>query len=146
MIRLQLNESTDHFSEDRAMSVLHNMVGFLTTTDTARSKAFFADVLQFPLIDEDDWGMTFNANGSQLRVAKANEFTPAQGTVLGWNVIDIHAAVRELTVHGVHFEQYNLPYMLQDSHGVWDTGTGALVAWFKDPDGNVLSISQHTNG
>ncbi|MEP6766042.1 MAG: VOC family protein [Gemmatimonadaceae bacterium] len=127
------------------MSVLHSMIGFLTTTDTTKSKAFFTGVLAFPLISEDDWGMTFNANGTRLRIVKAVSFTPAQGTVLGWNVLDIHTAVRELTAHGVQFEQYNLPYMKQDIHGVWDTGSGDFVAWFKDPDGNVLSVSQHEN-
>ena len=125
------------------MSVLHNMIGFLVTTDINKSKAFFGETLEFPLIDEDVHGLTFDANGTRLRLVKAEKFTPAQGTVLGWSVLDIHAAVRELSTHGVRFEQYHLPYMKQDVHGVWDAPGGARVAWFKDPEGNVLSVSQH---
>ncbi|MDQ6612817.1 MAG: VOC family protein [Gemmatimonadota bacterium] len=125
------------------MSVLHNMIGFLVTTDTHKSKHFFGETLGFPLINEDDFGMTFNANGSRLRLVKATTFVPAAGTVLGWNVQDVHAAIRELTAKGVRFEQFDLPYMKQDAYGVWDTEAGDKVAWFKDPEGNVLSVSQH---
>lgn len=125
------------------MSVLHNMIGFLVSTDTKKSKEFFGETLRFSLISEDNYGLTFNANGSRLRIVKADTFTAAQGTVLGWNVTDIHAAIRELTAHGVRFQQFELPYMKQDVYGIWDTGTGEKVAWFKDPEGNVLSVSQH---
>jgi catechol 2,3-dioxygenase-like lactoylglutathione lyase family enzyme len=78
-----------------------------------------------------------------LRVAKAGDFTPARGTVLGWEVDDIHAAVRDLMSRGVRFEQFNLPFMKQDELGVWSPSNGDQVAWFRDPDGNMLSVSQH---
>jgi hypothetical protein len=74
---------------------------------------------------------------------KAKAFKPAQGTILGWEFEDIHAAVRELAPRGVRFEQWGLAFMKQDEHGVWTPPSGDRVAWFKDPDGNVLSISQH---
>ena len=66
--------------------------------------------------------------------------------VLGWEVSDIHAAIRALTANGVKFEQFNLPFMKQDEHGVWTPPNGDQVAWFKDPDGNTLSISRHVKG
>jgi catechol 2,3-dioxygenase-like lactoylglutathione lyase family enzyme len=71
---------------------------------------------------------------------KAHGFKPAQGTVLGWDVDDIHAAIRELTARGVHFEQFGLPFMKQDEFGVWTPPNGDKVAWFKDPDGNILAV------
>jgi len=128
------------------MPVLEHLIGFVTTTDPAKAKRFYGDVLGFGLIEEDDFALVFDANGSMLRVGKAKSFTPAQGTVLGWEVLDIHAAVRELEGRGVRFEQWALPFMKQDEHGVWTPPNGDRVAWFKDLDGNVLSISQHVRG
>lgn len=125
------------------MAQLTRMVGFLQTTDPEKAKAFFGDVLGFSLKGDDRFALVYDANGTTLRVGKAQQFVPAQGTVLGWEVDDIYAAVRELTARGVRFEQYNLPFMKQDEHGVWNTPNGDQVAWFKDPDGNVLSISHH---
>ncbi|HWW60104.1 MAG TPA: VOC family protein [Thermoanaerobaculia bacterium] len=125
------------------MPVLERMVGFLNTTDANKAKTFYADTLGFALIGEDDYAIVFDANGTMIRVNKAREFKPAQGTVLGWQVDDIYAAIRELVARGVAFEQFNLPFMKQDEHGVWTPPGGDRVAWFKDPDGNVLSISQH---
>lgn len=125
------------------MSVLTKMVGFVMTTDDAAARRFYGDILGFRLIGDDDFALVFDANGTMLRVGKAQQFTPAQGTVLGWQVDDIHAAVRELTARGVHFEQFGLPFLQQDESGVWTAPSGDQVAWFKDPGGNVLSISKH---
>ncbi len=125
------------------MPVLSKLIGFLNTNDPEKAKAFFGDVLGFRLHSEDDFTVSFDANGTQLRIGKAKNHKPAIGTVLGWEVDDIHAAIRELTARGVHFEQFNLPFMKQDEFGVWTPPNGDQVAWFKDPDGNVLSISKH---
>ena len=125
------------------MSVLTKMIGFLATTNPERSKVFYGDVLGFKLVAEDGFALVFDANGTMLRVRKAETFTAAQGTVLGWEVDDIYDAVEALKTRGVRFEQFNLPFMKQDSHGVWTPPSGDQVAWFKDPDGNVLSISHH---
>jgi catechol 2,3-dioxygenase-like lactoylglutathione lyase family enzyme len=76
-----------------------------------------------------------------LRLGMAKELPPARGTVLGWQVPDIAAAVRDLEAAGVRFERYD--FVKQDELGVWTTPTGARVAWFKDPDGNILSLSEH---
>jgi catechol 2,3-dioxygenase-like lactoylglutathione lyase family enzyme len=125
------------------MPVLTRLIGFLTTTDTAKATPFYRDVLGFPVLDDDEYAVTVDANGTMIRLNKAPEFKPAQGTVLGWEVEDINVAVRELSSRGVRFEQFGLPFMKQDESGIWRPGNGDAVAWFKDPDGNVLSISQH---
>ncbi|HWS71607.1 MAG TPA: VOC family protein [Thermoanaerobaculia bacterium] len=125
------------------MAVLTKMVGFVMTTDAEAARRFYSDVLGFRLVGDDDFALVFDANGTMLRVGKAQQFTPAQGTVLGWQVDDIHAAIRELSARGVHFEQFGLPFLQQDEFGAWTAPTGDQVAWFKDPAGNTLSISRH---
>ncbi|MEO6258721.1 MAG: VOC family protein [Thermoanaerobaculia bacterium] len=125
------------------MPILTKMVGFLTTRNPEEAKSFYGDTLGFRLLSDDDFALAYDANGTSIRIGKAQSFTPSQGTVLGWEVGDIHAAIRELTAQGVHFEQFNLPFLKQDELGVWTPPNGDKVAWFKDPDGNVLSISQH---
>jgi catechol 2,3-dioxygenase-like lactoylglutathione lyase family enzyme len=125
------------------MPVLTRMVGFLVTSDSARATRFYRDVLGFRKMGEDEYAVEFDANGTRLRLNKGRDFKPAQGTVLGWEVDDIHAAIRDLSSRGVHSEQFNLPFIKQDELGVWTPANGDRVAWFKDPDGNVLSISQH---
>lgn len=127
------------------MAVLSRMVGFVTTSDAEKAKAFYGGVLGFRFKSEDDFALVFDANGPTIRIVKAPKVTPAVGTILGWDVDDIHAAIRELTPRGVRFEQFNLPFMKQDEFGVWTPPGGDKVAWFKDPDGNVLSISQHNH-
>ena len=127
------------------MPVLTRMIGFLITNDAARATSFYRDVLGFEVLGEDEYAVVFDANGTMLRVNKGRDFKPAQGTVLGWEVGDVHAAIRDLSSRGVHFEQYNLPFMKQDELGAWTTPNGDRVAWFKDPDGNVLSVSQHSH-
>ena len=125
------------------MAVLTRMIGFVSTADAEKARAFYGDVLGFRLTHEDQYGLVFDANGTMLRVSKGRTSPPAPGTVLGWEVDDIHAAIHALVARGVKFEQWNLPFMKQDEHGVWTPPTGDQVAWFKDPDGNVLSISRH---
>jgi catechol 2,3-dioxygenase-like lactoylglutathione lyase family enzyme len=119
------------------------MIGFVSTADAQKARSFYADVLGFRLLSDDDFALVFDANGTMLRVAKGRTSPPAPQTVLGWEVDDIHAAIRELAARGVKFEQWNLPFMKQDEYGVWIPPNGDEVAWFKDPDGNVLSISRH---
>ena len=125
------------------MATLEKMIAFINTTDFERAKDFYAGVLDFRVIGEDDFALSLDANGTRLRISKARDFKPSQGTVLGWEVDDIYAAIRELTSRGVRFEQFNLAFMKQDEHGVWTPPSGDQVAWFKDPDGNTLSLSHH---
>ena len=127
------------------MSLLNRMIGFVTTTSPERAKAFYGDVLGFTYVGDDGFALSFDAHGTPLRVAKAQAFTPSQATVLGWDVPDIVGAVTELGARGVRFEQFNLPFLTQDALGIWTAPNGDRVAWFKDPDGNTLSVSCHTS-
>lgn len=114
------------------------LVAFATTTDSAGARVFYEDVLGLRLLSDDDFALVFDAGGTTLRVVKVQSFTPQPHTVLGWQVDDVQAMAKELAARGVQFERF--PGMDQDEVGVW---TQAAVAWFKDPDGNLLSISGH---
>jgi catechol 2,3-dioxygenase-like lactoylglutathione lyase family enzyme len=120
----------------------YNIIGFLNIVDVARAKAFYRDTLGLRLVSEEPpFALVFDANGIMLRLGMAKELPPAHGTVLGWQVPDIAAAIRELQEAGVRFERFE--QLKQDELGIWTTPTGARVAWFKDPDGNILSVSEH---
>ena len=123
--------------------MLTKMIGFVTTTDAEKAKAFYGDALGFRFVKDDGFALVFDAHGTMLRVAKAQKHTPVVGTILGWQVDDMEGTVRELSARGVKFEQFGLPYMKQNELGIWDAPGGDQVAWFKDPDGNTLSISKH---
>jgi len=115
---------------------------FVTTSDAAAAKKFYGGVLGFTFISEDDYGLSFEMNNSLLRVSITNkeDAAPQIHTVLGWSVPDIHESVDFLKGRGVQFERYT--FLQQDEKGVWQTADGTKVAWFKDPNGNVLSIDQ----
>jgi len=117
------------------------LVGFVATTDPSRAKAFYRDVLGLLLISEDEYALVFDAHGTMLRVAIVGEIVLAPYTVLGWQVSDVDTTVRGLTAKAVKFERY--PWMEQNELGIWSAPSGAKVAWFKDRDGNLLSVSQH---
>ena len=117
------------------------VAAFLATSDAARAKAFYGEVLGLRLLSEDGFAVVFDANGTTLRVAIVREVVPAPYTVLGWDVEDIAATARRLSAAGVVFERYG--WLQQDELGIWNSPSGAKVAWFKDLDGNVLSVSQH---
>src|SRR5579864_3660182 len=118
-----------------------NLVAFVTVSDAARARTFYRDALGLRLVSEDNFALVFDANGTMLRVAVAAQVAVAPYTVLGWAVADIAATVRALAAAGVEFQRY--PGMQQDELGIWRSPGGARVAWFKDPDGNTLSVSQH---
>jgi catechol 2,3-dioxygenase-like lactoylglutathione lyase family enzyme len=117
-----------------------NIVAFVPTKDAEKARAFYVDVLGLRFIKDDGFAMVLDANGIMVRVAKA-QFTPAQFTILGWQVKNIETTVAGLLEKGVHFERFG--FFEQDALGIWTAPTGDKVAWFKDPDGNVLSVSQH---
>jgi len=120
----------------------YDIVGFVSIVDVPRAKEFYRDTLGLTLLSEEPpFALVFDAHGIMLRLGMAKEIVPAHGTVLGWNVPDIVAAVKGLSDAGVHFERY--PPMKQDNMGIWTAPGGAKVAWFKDPDGNILSVSEH---
>ncbi len=120
----------------------YNIVGFVSIVDVARARNFYRDTLGLRLLGEEPpFALVFEANGIMLRLVMAKELPAAQGTVLGWEVPEISATVEDLAQAGVRFERYGS--MDQDERGIWTSPTGAKVAWFKDPDGNTLSISEH---
>jgi catechol 2,3-dioxygenase-like lactoylglutathione lyase family enzyme len=119
-----------------------NMIGFVGTSDPNRARIFYRDKLGLPLVSEElPFALVFDANGVMLRVTVVPQVKVAGYTVLGWQVPDIVTAAKALSDAGVQFERY--PGMEQDALGIWSSPGGAKVAWFKDPDGNTLSISQH---
>ncbi|HLH09374.1 MAG TPA: VOC family protein [Terriglobales bacterium] len=119
-----------------------DVIAFVPIVDTARAKHFYRDTLGLELLSEEPpFALVFNANGIMLRLVIAKELPARFGTALGWRVTDITSRVSELAAAGVTFERY--PGMPQDQLGIWTAPGGAKVAWFKDPDGNVLSISEH---
>lgn len=115
-------------------------VGFMLITDAVRARAFYCDVLGLPLQQEDEFALIVDAGGTQLRLAVAAQVPEPTGTNAGWLVPDVNATVRKLADAGVVFERF--PGMEQDLDGVWRAPGGSAVAWFRDPDGNRLSLSQ----
>jgi len=120
---------------------MDRVVTFLLTQHPDASLDFYRDTLGLNFIRDDGFALVFDMKGIMLRIGKVPEFTPAQHTVLGWESANIAATVDELAAKGVAFTRY--PNMGQDERGICTFPNGDRVAWFKDPDGNVLSISQH---
>jgi catechol 2,3-dioxygenase-like lactoylglutathione lyase family enzyme len=117
-----------------------DLVGFVPVKDLSRAKAFYGGVLGLEQLDESPIAVLFNANGTPLRATLVEILTPAPFTILGWSVPAIEDAVRHLGSRGVSFERFS--GMEQDDLGIWTTPGADRVAWFKDPDGNVLSLTQ----
>jgi predicted enzyme related to lactoylglutathione lyase len=118
-----------------------DLIGFIPTTNGDRARAFYIDTLKLDFIADDKFAIVVRANSNDIRIVRMESFAPAPYTICGWKVPDIEAAARELKAAGVVFEKYS--FLQQDASGIWSAPGGAKVAWFKDPDGNVLSISQH---
>jgi catechol 2,3-dioxygenase-like lactoylglutathione lyase family enzyme len=116
------------------------VVAFVAAADLTRARAFYEGKLGLPVVEEDDFACVLDANGTMVRVTAVPEVSPAGYTVLGWRVADIEATVQGLTAQGVVFRRYD--GMDQDEHGIWTTPGGERVAWFTDPDGNTLSVTQ----
>lgn len=115
------------------------LIAFSATTDPGAALAFYRDVLGLALIADEPHAIVFDAHGTMLRIQKANQHTPAPHTLLGWRVTDIAETIRGLVARGVVFVRYG--FMPQDAAGVWTAPGGARIAWFKDPDGNLLSLT-----
>jgi catechol 2,3-dioxygenase-like lactoylglutathione lyase family enzyme len=116
-------------------------ITFIVTRDRAKAKAFYGEVLGFEPVSEDDFAVVFDLNGTMLRISTVKDHKPQSHTVLGWEVPDIVATVTALKAKGVAFNVY--PGFGQDELGIWTApGAGDRVAWFVDPDGNNLSVTQ----
>jgi catechol 2,3-dioxygenase-like lactoylglutathione lyase family enzyme len=116
------------------------VIAFVSSADLPRARAFYEQVLGLRVTDRNDFACVFDANGTMLRVTAVGEVARPGYTVLGWRVADIAATVRGLTARGVVFLRYD--GMDQDESGVWTTPAGDKIAWFSDPAGNVLSLTQ----
>jgi catechol 2,3-dioxygenase-like lactoylglutathione lyase family enzyme len=119
------------------------MIGFVPTLDSTHARDFYENKLGFQFVSDDQFALIMQAGDNMVRIAKVEKFTPAHYTVLGWEVTRIEDEVRALSARGVVFEKY--PFAQDQATGIWTTPNGDKVAWFKDPDGNVLSLSEHIN-
>lgn len=116
-------------------------VAFIQVADRERGLSFYRDTLGLPVRSTDEFGTFLEAQGALIRLTAIPEFQAHGYPLFGWNVEDIEAAVRALVARGIAFTVYD--GMGQDALGVWTSPDGASkVAWFADPDGNVLSLSQ----
>jgi catechol 2,3-dioxygenase-like lactoylglutathione lyase family enzyme len=118
----------------------NDVIAFASTTDLLKARAFYEGVLGLPVIDADPFGCVFDANGTMLRITAVGEVANPGYTVLGWRVADISETVAGLQASGVEFVRYD--GMGQDARGVWTSPSGDRIAWFTDPDGNVLSLTE----
>ena len=117
-----------------------DLVAFVASADLRRARAFYEQTLGLRVLEHNDFACVLDAHGTTLRVTAVPELARGGYTVLGWRVTDIVAAVRDLGARGVAFLRYE--GMSQDEHGIWTAPGGAKVAWFADPDGNTLSLTQ----
>ena len=115
-------------------------IAFVGATDLGRARLFYEQVLGLPLAGQNDFACVFSAKGTMLRVTAVPEVALGGYTVLGWRVDDIAAAVRDLSARGVVFLRYD--GMDQNDGGVWTTPGGDRVAWFADPEGKILSLTE----
>lgn len=119
-----------------------NLIAFAPTTDPAKACAFYEGVLGLRLVSNDKpFALVFDANGIMLRVTTVHQLTPQQFTILGWRVADIEGTVDRLSAEGVEFQRYK-GMNDGDARGIWNSPSGARIAWFRDPDGNVLSLTE----
>ncbi len=123
------------------MLATNALVAFVGVSNLDRAQHFYGDVLGLELRDERPFALVADVAGTMLRITAVEQAPALPFTVLGWEVADVDAAVDELSGRGVRFTRYE--GMDQDERGVWAAPGGARVAWFLDPDGNNLSLSQH---
>ncbi len=117
------------------------LTGFIPSKDYDKARAFYVDKLGFEFVSLDQFALVLSLGGHKFRVSKVPNFTPLQGTILGWEVAEIEPVVRWLAERGVATEKY--PFVQDKELGIWTTPNGDQVAWFKDPDGNILSVARH---
>lgn len=122
------------------MSSLGKAVSFIATSNMNESRLFYEEVLGFRCLSDDPYALVFDLGRSTLRIQKVESVPEVNYTVLGWEVADIKSSVDDLSKKGLQFEGY--PQLDQDDLGIWSSPSGAKVAWFSDPDGNVLSLTE----
>ncbi len=117
------------------------IVGFVPIKDYDVARAFYEGKLGFQFVSLDQFALVLSVGGHKIRLTKIPNFTPLQGTILGWEVANIEAVAAWLRDQGVPPEKF--PFAQDRELGIWTAPSGDRIAWFKDPDGNILSISQH---
>jgi predicted enzyme related to lactoylglutathione lyase len=120
-----------------------DLIGFVHTTDYDKARAFYEGRLGLEFVSLDKFALVMNSGGRMIRITKVPQFAALQGTVLGWRVENIQSVATWLTDRGVILEKY--PFAQDQTLGIWTAPEGSRVAWFKDPDGNILSVSQHVS-
>jgi len=120
--------------------VFDKPIAFIATANSARSRYFYETVLSLQCLSDEPFALVFDLGGTTLRIQKVESMPEVNYTVLGWEVVNIRNSVAALSRKGVRFEEYTL--LPQDELGVWSSPGGAQVAWFKDPDGNTLSLTE----
>jgi len=118
-----------------------DVIGFIPTKNAAEARKFYEQTLGLRFISDDVFAIVMEANGTMIRIVQVKEYTPFPFTILGWKVQNIEDEVQTLIGRGISFHRYN--WLEQIESGIWTAPGGAKVAWFHDPDGNVLSLSQH---
>jgi catechol 2,3-dioxygenase-like lactoylglutathione lyase family enzyme len=116
------------------------VTAFVATADAARSRAFYENLLGLHVLADDAFATAYDCAGIQLRVPKVAAVHPHPFTALGWQVHDLERVIGGLGRNGVALERF--PGLVQDALGIWRAPSGARVAWFRDPDGNLLSLSE----
>jgi catechol 2,3-dioxygenase-like lactoylglutathione lyase family enzyme len=116
------------------------LMSFIPVTDIARSRTFYETTLGLSVVDDGPFALVVDANGTMVRITPVPDLQPQPFTIAGWQVGDIEATVDELVARGVTFNRYE--GMEQAANGIWASPSGDLVAWFVDPDGNTLSLTQ----
>ena len=117
-----------------------DVMAFVATTQSEKARAFYCDILGLTFEEDSPFALVVKAANATLRIQKVQSFEPLPFTSLGWTVEDIKATTQDLIDKGVSFERFE--WMDQDDLGIWTSPSGALVCWFKDPDGNLLSLTQ----
>ena len=117
-----------------------DVIAFTATARAEEARVFYSEVLGLRLLEDTPFALVFDANGTMLRIQKVEMLTKAGYTVLGWQVDDIHEAVEWLRTRGILCDRY--PGLPQDEQGIWTTAQGHKIAWFSDPDGNTLSLTE----
>jgi len=117
-----------------------SLVSFVATARPEAARQFYEVVLGLVLLEDTPFALVFNSNGTTLRVQKVQQISPAPYTALGWAVSDVRSTVHALVAKGVVFQRFES--LSQDALGIWQSPSGAKVAWFCDPDGNTLSLTE----
>ncbi len=116
-------------------------ISFVATTDPDKARAFYSEVLALKLRETSPFALVFDDGEHTFRVQIVTELTPASHTVHGWEVSNIEKEIAHLVSKGVTFLTFD--HLCQNASAVWTSPDGHEIAWFKDPCGNILSLTQH---